>query len=800
MIHPNLAGIPAELKQYPQWILWCRTEDKENNRFGKRPCNEAGFAISATDSRNWLPFDTAVAQFKRSKHASGIGICLSGEPIEGSGVAKYLVGIDIDECVLSRTDTGEATLAPRAADILKKLDTYWELSPSGTGVRAFLFTDYKPTSRNRNGFELYAAGRFLTVTGWGTGELSEVPEASLRAIQELMFGPTVAASPTTSTTTPPIASVPETPENIAKLQAALDAIPAGIGREQWVRAVLSVKAHGFSCGEAMARKWSESAGPYDPMQNRNGYDAKAFDNVWRCSPKSISPGTVYFLAKQYGTNAQTITYGDTFNGRVFAELNRGHLLYVYPVGRWLRWNEERWVWCKGSEALDAAKQAAEEVLRRSLEEFKKDPSSAEARRKVTHAQQSFNLNRLESMQICGAAEDGMHVGDISELDADPMLLGCQNGVIDLRTGARLWPQREMLITKQVAADYVSDAPCPQWEQFLQQVTLEDTETIDYLQKAVGYTLSGLVYEELLHFAYGGGRNGKSVFANILRRLFNDYAVVAPAEMLMQRDRSGGANNDVARLVAARLLLANETRSGQAMDDLLFKTLVSTEAISARFLHKEYFEFKPTHHIWMRGNHKPLIRDESEGAWRRIRLVPFELDLAPDEVDPHLEEKLWTEREGILAWAVRGCIRWQKEGLTPSPRIKAASATYRKDCDLFGEFIEELCVLDKSARISQRILWEEYQQWCEDNGVKSGSKKTFTRRLEDRGVVAAGWRGRDRLYSGIRQRTAADNVEITYHNITGLGGDSGFSSISISSKEKPGNTPSSCEPVAEGGGV
>jgi putative DNA primase/helicase len=204
---------------------------------------------------------------------------------------------------------------------------------------------------------------------------------------------------------------------------------------------------------------------------------------------------------------------------------------------------------------------------------------------------------------------------------------------------------------------------------------------------------------------------------------------------------------------------------------------------------------------MRGNHKPMVRDESEGAWRRIRLLPFELDLKPDEVDPQLEDKLWAERDGILAWAVRGCMLWQKEGLGASPRIKAASAGYRKDCDLFGEYIDEQCVLDKSARVGQRALWQDYQQWCQDNGVKFGSKKAFTRRLEDRGVVPSGWQGKERMYSGIRQRTAKDNAEAAeaaHHVIAGLGGVSGFCSIDNSIGRKTGKTHPSCEVVVEGG--
>jgi len=798
----NPAGIPTDLKHLNQWILWRKTEEKDNGRFGKQPISKDGYPISATNPKNWLSFEHALEQLQRSNCAAGLGICLSGKPIEKSKKEKYLVGIDLDNCVTTAV-TGQPEIAAEAKLIVELMNSYSELSPSGTGVRGFFYTDHLPKSRNVNGKELYGKGRFLTVTGLGDGQFRFLKKEEVENLHCLMFGKDEIKNNPLPKHSQPTATPPaprETTENVEKLKAALDRIPAGISRDQWIRIVLSIKAHGFSCGEVLARAWSESAGSYDKSTNRNGYERKAFDDVWKCEVQSINPGTVYYFAKQYGSNTQSITYGDTYNGQVFAELHRGQLRYVYPAGKWIHWDGMRWKWCSGHEALEAAKVTAQEVLKRAADDFQRDPSNAEAKRKLTHAQQSFNVKRLEPMLVCAAAESDMHVAEMFELDANPMLLGCKNGVLDLRTGCLLWPQPEMLITKQVNTEYNDDAPCPNWERFLDQIMLSDDETIKYLQKAVGYTLTGVVHEELMHFAYGFGRNGKSVFANILRRLFNDYAIVAPAEMLMQRDRGGGANNDIARLVGARLLLANETRSGQAMDDLTLKTLVSTETIAARFLHKEFFEFKPTHHIWMRGNHKPMVRDESDGAWRRIRLLPFELDLSPNKVDPNLEEKLWAERDGILAWAVRGCLLWQKEGLTASPRIRGASSSYRKDCDLFGDFMEEHCILDKSARVRQRSLWQTYQDWCEDNGVKYGSKKSFTRKLEDRGVVAAGWQGKDRMYSGVRERTEKDNAEPLFHCITGSRGNPGFSPIEESLREKTGKTPQSCEMVVEGGGV
>ena len=801
-------GIPKDLKQHRQWILWKRGEDKGNGRFGKQPCDSRGYPTSATNPENWLSYDQAIQQLNLNPKAAGLGFCLSGKPLKIAEGERYLVGIDLDECVTVLPEDEGVRIDPQSSAILDCLNTYTELSPSRTGVRAFFYSEELPRGQNRNGREIYGDGRFLTVTGFSLFDDKHVRHLSapeLGQLLELMYGNPAGAKndsrkPADGGETGSVTEKwEETAAAVEQLKAALSSLPAHLNRAQWVRAVLSIKAHGFSCAEQLARDWSKSAGPFDPVNNRCGYEESAFNDVWKTSPTQITPATLYYLAKQYADKKVSISYGDTFNGQVFAELNRGRLKYVYPAGKWIFWDEKRWNWCSGGEALEAAKATAQEILRRAAEDFQCDPSNAEAKRKLSHAQQSFNLKRLEPMLVCAAAEEDMHVTEMSELDSNPMLLGCKNGVVDLRTGQLLWPQREMLITKQVDAAFHPDMPCPQWERFLSEIMLRDVETIDYMQKGIGYTLTGNVSEELMHFFYGKGRNGKSVLANIICRLFNDYAVVAPAEMLMQRDRGGGANNDVARLVGARLLLANETRSGQALDDLSLKTLVSTEKIAARFLHREYFEFRPTHHIWMRGNHKPLVRDESEGAWRRIRLLPFELDLSAAEVDPTLEEKLWAERDGILSWAVRGCQMWQREGLEPSPRIRAASAGYRKDCDLFGEFIDEECVLDKSARVSQRILWLSYQSWCFENGVKSGSKKSFTRRLEDRGVISAGWEGKERLYTGVRKRTPEEQAEAqaeAHRTITGSVVNSSFPPREKFLREKPGTTPTSCDSVVE----
>jgi putative DNA primase/helicase len=238
----------------------------------------------------------------------------------------------------------------------------------------------------------------------------------------------------------------------------------------------------------------------------------------------------------------------------------------------------------------------------------------------------------------------------------------------------------------------------------------------------------------------------------------EYAVTAPAETLMRKDRTG-ASNDIAMLCGARLVLANETRSDQRFDDLTIKTLVSTEPISARFLHQEFFTYMPTFKIWIRGNHKPVIVDESEGAWRRIRLIPFENQVHPDNVDHDLERKLLSEKEGILAWMVEGCLLWQKEGLKPSKVISDHSNLYRSECDILGEFLTERCITGKTERATQKDIWGEWQSWAREYNYYSGTKKTLTRKLSDRGITNNGYIGKERAYIGLRKKETSSNFTV-----------------------------------------
>jgi putative DNA primase/helicase len=321
----------------------------------------------------------------------------------------------------------------------------------------------------------------------------------------------------------------------------------------------------------------------------------------------------------------------------------------------------------------------------------------------------------------------------SKLDSDPYLLGVANGVIDLRSGQLLPNMPELLITRYCNAAYEFDPKCDRWISFLDQIFLSDTETIDAVQVLLGCTLLGLTGEEILIICFGFGSNGKSVFSNVVQRILGDYAVTAPPSLLTARSKADpGLRNDIATVAGSRLVSINELQAGDRLDEQVVKSLAGREPISARFLRQEFFEFQPTFTPWLRTNHKPIITGEDDGIWRRLVLIPFAKKFSESEQDPHLEGKLLDERDAILMWMVEGARRYLAGGLRLSPRMRAEVASYRKDSDLLGEFLTDCTRIGADYKIEQKTLFQRWKNWCEENGFKPTSKKSFTQRLAERG--------------------------------------------------------------------
>jgi putative DNA primase/helicase len=356
--------------------------------------------------------------------------------------------------------------------------------------------------------------------------------------------------------------------------------------------------------------------------------------------------------------------------------------------------------------------------------------------------------RIQAMLKLAVSEPGMSVAE-RELDANLYLLGVTNGVVDLRTGLLMANEPSMYITRYCNAGYVEGAQCPRWLRFLDEVFMGDQATIQTVQRLLGYTLTGLNTEEVLAICYGFGSNGKSVFSNVILAIFGGYGMTAPSSILVaRRSDDAGPRNDLAAVAGARLVSINELQAGDRLDEQVVKMLAGREPIAARFLYEDYFEFTPQFTAWLRTNHKPIITGDDDGIWRRLVLLPFKRSFKDDQKDPYLEQKLLAERAGILQWMLEGARLYLKDGLPLSPLIRAEVATYRQDSDVLGEFLADHTAVDSAERIEQSHLFRKFKWWCERNGLRVPSKKSFTQRLAERGFTEAK-SGSNRYYVGLQ---------------------------------------------------
>jgi putative DNA primase/helicase len=383
------------------------------------------------------------------------------------------------------------------------------------------------------------------------------------------------------------------------------------------------------------------------------------------------------------------------------------LHYCHPYKKWLCWDGTRWRLDDSGAPGRAAKLTVRSIYGEALA-VQGDDDDAKAYRKAlaAWAARSEADARIKAMLARATSEADLVVFP-TELDADPWLLNCENGTLDLRSGQLRPHDHNDLITKLCPVAYDPTAEAPTWEKFLTRVMDADADLTAFLQRAVGYSLTGDISEHCLFIPHGAGRNGKSVFLGTIRALLGDHAQQLPRETLMARHRGGEIPNDIARLAGARLATAIETRQGQRLDEEMVKQLTGGDPVTARFLHGEFFEFHPVAKLWLATNHKPKITGTDEGIWSRVRLVPFDVTIPPGERDRHLADKLKAELPGILNWAIEGCLDWQQRGIDPPALVVDVNEDYRREEDTLAEFIEQCCVTGPSEHAYPKDLHDAY---------------------------------------------------------------------------------------------
>nr|SPS06253.1 DNA primase/helicase, phage-associated [Candidatus Nitrotoga fabula] len=369
---------------------------------------------------------------------------------------------------------------------------------------------------------------------------------------------------------------------------------------------------------------------------------------------------------------------------------------------------------------------------------------------------SRQKTRLASASSISAVEkiarsDPKHASSAEEWDVDPWLLNTPGGVVDLKTGQVRPHRREDWMTKVTTATPAGD--CPQWKRFLEDVTGGDRELQNYLQRIAGYCLTGLTCEHALFFLYGTGANGKSVFLNVLSIIMGEYAVNAPVDTFMEA-RGDRHPTDLAGLRGARMVSATETEQGRRWNESKVKNITGGDKVSARFMRQDFFEYTPQFKLVIAGNHKPALRNVDEAMKRRLHLIPFIVTIPPERRDGRLQEKLLTERDGILAWAVEGCKAWQQQGLKPPACVVSATEEYFDEEDAIGDFLKEETQRSVHARVPISTVFGRWQAWAEPRGEYVGNSRWLVQQLVNRGFTRLRMQGGVKALAGLHMKQGA----------------------------------------------
>lgn len=736
--------IPDELKETPQWICW-RSETR-GEKATKVPYQVNGHLAQSNNPETWSDFTEAVNAFHRDGY-DGIGFMFSQE--------DPFVGIDIDKCFIG------GQLTETAKEIVDLMQSYTEISPSGNGlhiiVEGELPIENGTGKKNpKLGLEVYRHGRYFTFTGKTDGkypveertnELGVLFEKFLTK-KEMKKNPV--SKPSESKQDLSTSELWDRMFSSKNGQSIRALFSGDLLNGDWSATDMALCNHlafwtdkDATKMDSMFRETALFREKWDKQHSSDGrtYGQMTIDNAIYSTPSTISDfyedrgkpyeiyisnddeetevdefdeNSPYFRLSELG-NAERIVYHHGDNIRFSGELG------------WLIWNGKFW---ESDSKMEIESLAAKTL--RSL--YKESKTADKARRKEIYEWAKKCERRSVRMNSILDARPMVSVVK-SELDNHKFLFNCENGVLDLKTGKLEPHNREFLLTKIANVPFDPTAKCPNWLKFMDSIFTDQDgkeEIIEFLQKAIGYTLTGDISEQVMFFLYGTGRNGKSTFINTIQALVGDYGRQTNSETFIKKKNENGINNDIARLDGARFVSAVESEEGQQLAESLVKQITGGEKMSARFLRQEFFEFTPEFKVFFTTNHKPIIKGSDEGIWRRMRLIPFTVTIPKDKIDKKLPEKLAAEMPGILNWAVEGFAKWQRDGLGEPEAIKQATNGYRQDMDILGPFLDEKCIIHPLAKVEAKTVYDEYKNWCFSNGEIELKNRAFYRQLETRG--------------------------------------------------------------------
>lgn len=718
--------IPDELKRCSQWVCWRSEPDpKSHSGIKKIPINaRTGGQAMSNNPETWSDFETAV---RASRNYSGIGFMFSG--------SGYF-GVDLDDCFseIEGYLRGEKNFV---SDFVDGLGSYTELSQSCHGLHIICRGSLPEGTRRKGKFEMYDKGRYFIMTGnpIDPDNVKSVVDCteSIKSLHEkyLSSKPKKSAS---------AVSLPEISVNMAVSEILGKALASKSGEKfkklykgdfsdypsQSEADMAFCNMLAFWCGRDISKmddifrnsglmrdKWDrkQSGSTYGKLMLKKAVEnCQEVYNPQKTDSYSISVG---------GTSMKMHTLDDTGNAQRMYDLCGDVMRYCYTDRRWLSYQDGKWQYdTKGNVFVWADRVL--ESMKSELKLWAEHEGGAMFEDYKKHMKKTRSNNSKKAM-----VKELEHLVAVSpsELDADRLLVNVQNGVLNLRDFSMTEHKPDFLMTRMLGTSMPESPERPEkWLAFLDQIFNGDLELIRYIQKALGYSLSGDTSEQCAFFLYGTGRNGKSTFLEVVRKIMGDYATNIQPESIMVKASTNTANSDIARLKGARLVTSVEPNEGMRLNEGLLKQLTGDDMITARKLYGDEFEFRPEFKLWMATNHKPTIRGTDLGIWRRIHIIPFTVTIPEEVVDKNLPYKLMKELPDILAWMADGYKLWKSEGLRKPKVIADAVEEYRNEMDVISAFLASDYVV-QGGEVKAQALYAVYCQWAaECNEYKMPSRK------------------------------------------------------------------------------
>ncbi len=770
-------NIPEELRSLPQWVGFFQTPEN-NGRMTKKPVNpHTLYGASSTNPETWGTYDQAMSILGKACRVGG-----DEGTVEGIGFvfSPPYCGIDLDNVV--DIHTGEVN--SYALAIVQSMNSYTELSPSGTGLhiiyKGSVHSEWKKKQVNALGnntdLEMYQQGRYFTMTGNVWGDYCHVAERDAEA--ESVQRTYMAVSQASASHDTPKMQLPLSDADILTLarNSRSGMLFAELYAGNWQgkygsqseadMAFCSMLAFWFQKDfnrmDAVFRQSGLMRSKWDRKQSGSTYGALTLQQAINgCidvySPNAPRDSDFSVTIKSGKPMQKHYSFDDTGNAQRLHDMFGDKIRYNYNDKHWLIYDRNKWtyditgyIWKLIDKANEAMKKEAA-----YYEKYDAENGTERLKEFEKHMKKCRSNNTKKALE-----KEVQHYQAITPnaLDRHKMLLNTPDGIIDLVTFDKKPNDPMMYFTKSTAVSYTPNAGCPLWEKFLDEIFGGDKDLIRYVQKAAGYSLSGLTDEQCAFFCYGTGRNGKTTFIDILRYIFGDYASNIQPETIMVRSSNSAANSDIARLKGARLVTSVEPNEGLRLNEGLLKQLTGDDIVTARRLYAEEFEFKPEFKLWMATNHKPVIRGTDTGIWRRIHLIPFTVQIPESKIDRKLKDKLTQETDGIFAWCLEGLKMYNAEGLLKPAAVTKAIEQYRDEMDTISRFLEECTVPASCKCIKAKDLYNVYVRWCEENGEYKMSNVKF-------GMEMAKKYARDKTKTGWIYREIDFNADYKPYELT-----------------------------------